>query len=484
MAMGSGCRWRWTLDVVVDGVRYVPADQASGRVGVGITTHNRSEVFAKSLAEMRKHLPPGAKLVVVDDGSKVPVEDATYRFETAQGIARAKNKCLELLDDCEHIFLWDDDGYPLCAGWERPYIESPEPHLMYQFPGPRQADIHVVAEDDNHIAWSGSRGVLLYVHRSVLDVAGGMDPGFGRWGYEHPDWSNRIHAFGLTTWRFADVKGSCELIYSADEHVAVDRSVDSTTRQNNLKPNLQRSRGQANSAIRYEYREVRDVIVTPLLTTQPDHSRGNKKWDANTKVLDTLRKSVVGQNFVVLHDELDNPVNDGVTFCKVPNYGLVPYFQRWVSAYQWLRDNPNVGRVWFVDGADVTMLRPPWDGMQPGMLYVGDEPCTLNKQWMLDNHPAEWLQEFMTTNGHLPLLNAGLLGGERDIVLSFLHAIVRVVWDTKTAEGDTKSLGVGDMALFNWVAHTKFSDVIFHGPQVNTTFKAYTATDWSWWQHK
>src|SRR5690606_10124331 len=104
------------MDVVIDGVRYTPGS----RIGVGITTHNRPEIFAKTLAEMRKHLPPGAKLVVVDDASKEPVAEADYRFEENAGIARAKNKCLELLDGCEHIFLFDDDCYPRCpAGKSR-----------------------------------------------------------------------------------------------------------------------------------------------------------------------------------------------------------------------------------------------------------------------------------------------------------------------------------------------------------------------------
>lgn len=69
--------------------------------------------------------------------------EATYRFEENVGIARHKNKCLELLADagCEHLFLFDDDAYPLVEDWWRPYVDSPEPHLMRIFldlAGPRK----------------------------------------------------------------------------------------------------------------------------------------------------------------------------------------------------------------------------------------------------------------------------------------------------------------------------------------------------------
>src|SRR5690606_41689555 len=100
------------MDVVIDGVRYTP----DSWIGVGITTHNRLEVFAKTLAEMRQHLPPGAKPAVVDDASKEPVAAADYRFEEHAGLAPAKNKCSELLDGCEHISVLDDDCYPKAPG--------------------------------------------------------------------------------------------------------------------------------------------------------------------------------------------------------------------------------------------------------------------------------------------------------------------------------------------------------------------------------
>ena len=78
-------------------------------IGIGITTHNRREVLLNSLKSFERFLPDDYKLVVIDDASDVPVSKSEwglydiYRFEKNVGIATAKNKCLELLEDCEHI---------------------------------------------------------------------------------------------------------------------------------------------------------------------------------------------------------------------------------------------------------------------------------------------------------------------------------------------------------------------------------------------
>lgn len=216
--------------MIVDGVPYTPGGNVS--IGVGVTTHNRPEVFQETIRRIRE-CSPGVKIVVVDDASTKPVADATFRFDQQAGIARAKNKCLELLDDCEHIFLFDDDCYPLKTGWWEPYVESPEPHLMYLFThwssGDPVGDSEVIFEDDRHVAHSHERGCMIYVHCSAVDKIGGMDPIFGLWGGEHGDWSNRIHAAGLTSFPYMDVK--CPAIHSMDQHGAVASSMSRRDRK-------------------------------------------------------------------------------------------------------------------------------------------------------------------------------------------------------------------------------------------------------------
>ena len=223
------------MQVTIDGVPFVPACASASRVGIAITTHNRPDVLKRAIEQHMKHLPAGALVVVIDDGSYpaavVPDGVQLLRHETSLGIVASKNASLTALMDagCEHLFLWDDDAWPIVDNWHLPYIESPEPHLAYQFldlAGTNKLnDLSELYRDDQHVAYTGQRGVMLYYHRSAIEKVGGFDRVYGRGMYEHSDLALRIHNAGLTTWAYGDVVGSEKLIHSLDEHEAVERSV-------------------------------------------------------------------------------------------------------------------------------------------------------------------------------------------------------------------------------------------------------------------
>ncbi|WP_249417205.1 TipJ family phage tail tip protein [Citrobacter freundii] len=107
------------MQVTIDGVPYAPASVASSRIGIAITTHNRADVLKRAIEQHQKHLPAGALVVVVDDGSKpaaiAPDGVQLLRHETSLGIVASKNASLSALMDagCEHLFLWDDDAWPI-----------------------------------------------------------------------------------------------------------------------------------------------------------------------------------------------------------------------------------------------------------------------------------------------------------------------------------------------------------------------------------
>ncbi len=58
------------MQVIIDGVPYVPASVISSRIGIAISTHQRTEALKRALEQHMKHLPAGALVVVIDDGSK------------------------------------------------------------------------------------------------------------------------------------------------------------------------------------------------------------------------------------------------------------------------------------------------------------------------------------------------------------------------------------------------------------------------------
>src|SRR5690606_18261809 len=208
--------------VIIDGVEYVPAGAASApRLGVAITTHNRPDVLRRSLAAWKEHAPAGAVSFVVDDASATPVGGADFRVDEDVGIARAENKCNELLmaAGVDHLFLADDDVFPKDADWWRPYVESGEPHLMLTW-----GEIAYFKRGDLR-GYPNPRGCLLYAERRVIDRVGGMDPAFGKWGNEHISWSDRIHSAGLTTCRYQDVEGAGDHFTALDRTESVKSSV-------------------------------------------------------------------------------------------------------------------------------------------------------------------------------------------------------------------------------------------------------------------
>ena len=349
-------------------------------------------------------------------------------------------------------------------------------------------DVKVLYDDGEHRAFTGPRGVMLYAHRSVIAAVGGMDTVYGRWGYEHGDWSNRIYHAGLTSWRFADVFGSDKLIYSLDEHEQVRRSVNNVDRQGLAKKNaiIHNDRVAEWYSSYCPYRAQRNVVITCLLTSTKDPQRGTK-MSGSLDMVSKWAKTISGADPVVIVDHDVQPAQ-GMEVVRVPESDMNLYYRRWLLAYQYLRDHPEIDKVWITDGTDVDMLREPWHGMEEGSIYVGSEPKTLDDEWMISNHKAESFQKFLSSNYDKPMLNAGLLGGSRSDVMDYAHKIFRQWFDLESLrfwKKDSSSPEMGDMAAFNLVGYGHFSDRIVTGPQVHTVFRQEEKNNnWAWWRHK
>lgn len=485
------------MQVIIDNVPYAPVCNSVARIGIAITTHQRADVLKRALEHHMKHLPAGALVVVVDDGSKpatvAPDGVQLLRNDVSLGIVASKNASLSALMDagCEHLFLWDDDAWPIADNWHLPYIESPEPHLAYQFldlAGRNKLnDLSVLYRDDQHVAYTGQRGVMLYYHRSAIETVGGFDPVYGRGMYEHSDLALRIHNAGLTTWAYSDVVGSEKLIHSLDEHESVERSVPRPDRQALVERNVKIHNERRDTGFTgyVEYRQQRDVVITTLLTSQPDPQRGSRIQPDPT-ALTTWAKSIRGADAIVLADQLTSAPG-GAQLVTVPDVAMNVYFRRWLHIWQHLRDHSEYRFVWCTDGTDVEMLREPWEEMQPGKVYVGSEPKTYADTWAKQNHPERIYQEFIEAYRNDVMINAGLLGGTRADVMAFAHGIIRLYYRIESYrfwKKEKAGAAVGDMLAFGIVAQS-FADRLVTGPLVHTVFKTDgIGKEAAWWKHK
>lgn len=444
------------------------------KIGIGVTVHNRNEIAEKSIKQIKKFAPKGAKIVVVDDGSEVAIKGATYRFEQNVGIPKAKNKCFELLDDCDYIFLFDDDCYPIKDGWHLPYIESGINHLNFTFDklsNGRHNGNRKIIQRGNLIEYANPCGVMMMFTKKCLQVVGGFDSAYGKYGYEHPDLSNRIYKAGLIPARFLDIPNSQEYFYSLDQHMEVKSSVPALERAQSIKKN----RILYNSPIKEIYKPYKEfennIILTTYFTSVVDNQR-DAKWQPDLSAIDVLINSVEanGCKLVLLHDCFDKKIGEKV------KTSVNPYFQRWISIYEYLEANPKIDNVFCVDATDVEMLKNPFNEMKRGVLYTGDEQTVINNKWLVQHHQHEILKPFYRDYAKMKLLNAGVLGGSAYLVKDFCLNMKRFF----ETYGDMYS----DMAAFNYVAYLVYGSKIRHGIQINTPFKSYTKNKISWFKHK
>lgn len=447
------------------------------QIGIGITTKDRRETAEKTIAKIRKFALKGSKIVVVDDASEVPYPDADFRFNEQAGIAKAKNKCFELLDGCEHIFLFDDDCHPIKKGWEKPYINSGQNHLMYifgSFSNGKPNGNRKSFEKDGIAVYENPCGCMIYYSKKCIDAVGGMDESYGIWGFEHPDHSVRIHNAGLTPYKFMDVVGSDEYFFSYDKEQAVKRSVDPKVRAKHIALNKPKFDRLGKSAKFIPYKPQKNVILTSFFTGVVDTQRG-ENWKPDFDLLLPLIKSCksLGIKLVVLHDCFDTCNDENVEFVKVRSQ-INPYFERWVQYKRYLSVN-KFDNVFMVDATDVKVLRNPFFALEKGKIYAGWEKEVIGCKWIYNHHKSDLIKPFIDANKDKQLYNAGVIGGEYAMVTDFINLMVSLGCPDED---------MTDMPAFNMALYTMFNDRLVSGSQVTTQFKTYRDNGLAWFMHK
>jgi len=235
-------------------------------IGIGITTRNRHQIFPKTLSQIKKFQPQNSRICIVNDS------DDEHRL----GIARAKNRCLKELQDCEHIFLFDDDIYPIKHGWAEFYIDASNKSGYKAFSltmvksnyheVQKQVDVslhdltfhgydpikivdtrplailahkqalglhvdhrYTIEKTDNIVLnyHKNPNGFMLYINRKCLKEVGGFNTKFGLYGGEHTEYFTRIKNAGLIPHVGVDVDGSEQFFYAydADPNVKIESSL-------------------------------------------------------------------------------------------------------------------------------------------------------------------------------------------------------------------------------------------------------------------
>ena len=188
------------------------------KIGIGCTTFNRPECLAKWKEQIAKHTNMDNVLIYIAD-------DSLER----KGVAFRKNECLRALKDCDYVFLFDDDCYPIKDGWVDFFIESRTHHLLFM-----NEKFHGKGEEkDGIVYYKNCGGVFMFIEKiDCLDVVGAFNENFEMWGFEHAEYTNR--AMDLQRDCYPMLKGTEDYLYSEDYSNPVHKSSITNEEKNEL----------------------------------------------------------------------------------------------------------------------------------------------------------------------------------------------------------------------------------------------------------
>lgn len=173
------------------------------RVGIGVTSYNRPQMLEKCLEQIKKH-------TFSDDVTIYVAQDSD---EDRQGVAKRKNECLRALKDCDYIFLFDDDCWPIRDGWVEFFISGAgNTHVLY-LNDKMHNPIH---EGYSFKTYHDCGGVFMYIPKTALDKIGAFNEDFELWGFEHAEWSLRYYKEFLNTKYYFMLKGTDDYLHSED----------------------------------------------------------------------------------------------------------------------------------------------------------------------------------------------------------------------------------------------------------------------------
>ncbi len=194
-------------------------EKTNTKIGIGVTTTpNREHLLEEWLINFRNNTKEPYHLHVHND--------INYR-----GVAYSKNENLKALKDCDYIFLFDDDCYPINDEWVNFFTSSNEYHTLFL--------------NDSHglIYWKGSTayyrdcgGVFMMLTKEVVAKVGAFGD-YGHYGFEHAGYSQRIYKAGFTKAPYQMLRSTDKYLKALDYCGQILSSVSDEVKQKEIDKN-------------------------------------------------------------------------------------------------------------------------------------------------------------------------------------------------------------------------------------------------------
>ena len=242
-----------------------------------------------------------------------------------------------------------------------------------------------------------------------------------------------------------------------------------------------------------------EIIMGCLLTGIHDVNRNTVLENDDYSLVKEWADSIIVLNLqgVIFHNNFSAETclkyeNENIHFIKVKhNTAFNPNIYRYFIYKYFLETHKNIKKVFCTDISDVVVLKNPF--AEPlflnnsDKLFCGDEPKNLNNEWMLEhsthlrNNIADYAA-YEEIYKEAQLLNCGIIGGDIKKMKKFIEELT-TIHDKYNQQNETAF--TGDMGAFNYLARTKYNNLICHGEPVNTVFKAFEQHNSNcWFKHK
>ena len=226
------------------------------------------------------------------------------------------------------------------------------------------------------------------------------------------------------------------------------------------------------------------IVFTSYFTSSVDPQRARKRKANYFQYMKTWYDSVneLDLHAIVFYDDLsqsfvDKLSNQNVMFRQVLLNEHSTNDARFYVWYQYLLDHPSISHILLTDISDVEFLKDPFHLMDllGDWLYIGQDidlfPNMESMPWLM-TRLRQCFGDESVDHGEISrvkklhlVYNAGIIGGPRGIVLTFLHRVINIL-------DSTPSHLNCNMAVVNYVAHKFFDDYIFAGFPLTSRFMA------------
>lgn len=223
-------------------------------------------------------------------------------------------------------------------------------------------------------------------------------------------------------------------------------------------------------------KKLESVLATCYFTTKKDPQHGLIRREPDINYIAPWYESVKSHEIdgIVFFDELPDEFikkyeTSKIRFrkCIIGTFSI--FEERWIIYYLLLK-NTNVQKAFFTDASDVIVNKNPFDlNLREKTLYVGRDDANQvhHSRWMIEElkqFEQDSKQRLPKAFHYMPVYNAGVLGGKREILISIIGEMIKTFFQTSTDNHK-------DMTVLNYVIYQ------YLRPKLTASLKNLPITD-------